>query len=244
MNAPNELSFLPDDYLERKVRRRTNAICAILAIAAMGAIGTAFSLGERSMRDVEKRHAEVDRAYNEAALRIEQADRMRAQQRQVVRRAELAAALLEKVPRSNILAEYTNALPAGLSLLDLAMESKERNNPAPAAAPAQPSTFTQKPAGGQPAAAPHPVATTYDVYLQLTGIAHTDVQVAQFISKLNYSKLLKDVNLVVSESFAQGDQHLRQFKIEMTLNPEAEVKPTPEPEPAPKTATANVPVER
>ena len=241
-NAPNELSFLPDDYLERKVRRRTNAICAILAIAAMGSIGTAFSLSERSMRDIEKRHAEVDRAYNEAALRIEQADRMRAQQRQVVRRAELAAALLEKVPRSNILAEYTNALPAGLSLLDLAMESKERNNPAPAAAPAQQTTFTQKPAGGAPAAAPQPVATSYDVYLKLTGIAHTDVQVAQFISKLNHSKLLKDVNLVVSESFAQGDQNLRQFKIEMTLNPDAEVKPTPEP--AAKTATANVNSER
>ena len=28
--APNELSFLPDDYLERKARRRTNAICAVL----------------------------------------------------------------------------------------------------------------------------------------------------------------------------------------------------------------------
>ena len=30
MGAPNELSFLPDDYLERKARRRTNAICAVL----------------------------------------------------------------------------------------------------------------------------------------------------------------------------------------------------------------------
>ena len=30
MGAPNELSFLPDDYLERKARRRANAICAVL----------------------------------------------------------------------------------------------------------------------------------------------------------------------------------------------------------------------
>jgi hypothetical protein len=37
MAAPNELSFLPDDYLERKARRRANALCASLSVIVMGA---------------------------------------------------------------------------------------------------------------------------------------------------------------------------------------------------------------
>ena len=48
MAAPNELSFLPDDYLERKARRRTNAICAVLFCVVISAIGGAFTVTERS----------------------------------------------------------------------------------------------------------------------------------------------------------------------------------------------------
>ena len=44
MAAPNELSFLRDDYLERKARRRTNAICAVLFCVVISAIGGAFTV--------------------------------------------------------------------------------------------------------------------------------------------------------------------------------------------------------
>ena len=30
MSAPNQVSFLPDDYLARKAQQRTNIICAML----------------------------------------------------------------------------------------------------------------------------------------------------------------------------------------------------------------------
>ncbi len=36
MASPNQLSFLPDDYMERKSQRRTNAICAVLSILVIG----------------------------------------------------------------------------------------------------------------------------------------------------------------------------------------------------------------
>src|SRR5215212_9885173 len=63
----------------------------------------------------------------------------------------------------------------------------------------------------------------YDVNMKATGIATTDVQVAQFISKLNKSPLLSEVNLVISDEFLQDNQKLRRFQIEMTLNPLAQV---------------------
>jgi len=67
------------------------------------------------------------------------------------------------------------------------------------------------------------------VQMKLTGVASTDVQVAQFISKLNQSKLLTDVNLVISDEFQQEGEKLRKFQIEMTLAPDAEVQPTTQP---------------
>src|SRR6476646_3203274 len=111
MGSPNELSFLPDDYLEKKARRRANGVCGGLAVLVLGVVCSTFMYTERTMHAVEKRQADIDVVYSDAARRIEQANQMRAQQAQVVRRAELAANLLEQVPRSNLLAEFTNSLP-------------------------------------------------------------------------------------------------------------------------------------
>jgi Tfp pilus assembly protein PilN len=224
MAAPNELSFLPDDYLERKARRRANALCAGLSVVVMGAIASAFWLTERSMKEIESRAAAVDRSFTDAARSIEQVNKMKAQQRKIVNQAELAAALVEKVPRSNLLAEFTNALPPGMSLLDLSLESRAK-----AAAQSTQSDRAKRKAAQQqankPAEAAQPAKPVeHDVYLKLTGVADTDVQVAQFMSKLNVCPLVKDVNLLISEEFKKDDREMRKFQIVMMQNPTAEVK--------------------
>src|SRR3954471_18723186 len=132
MAAPNELSFLPDDYLERKQRRRTNVICAILFCIVLGAIGSAFWVTEKSMREIDQQAVAVDQQYTEAAKKIEQFQELQEKQRTMAHQAELTASLLEKVPRSFLLAEITNGLPPGISLLDFNLEARIATN-APAA---------------------------------------------------------------------------------------------------------------
>src|SRR4051812_1141130 len=240
MGSPNELSFLPDDYLEKKARRRANAVCGGLAVLVLGAVSGAFLYTERAQKAVEKKQADVDTVYAEAARRIDQANQMRAQQAQVVRRAELAATLLEKVPRSNLLAEFTNSLPAGVSLIDLSLDSKKRMAPPPDAKTA----FEAKKAaleGRAQAALSGPEIAKFDVTIKLTGIATTDVQVAQFITRLNSSKLVRDVNLVISDAFESQGATLRKFQIEMMVDPSAEVSL---PAPGEKTKTAAVELEK
>ena len=65
----------------------------------------------------------------------------------------------------------------------------------------------------------------YDVNLKITGVALTDVQVAQFIAKLGGIKIFKDVNLIISEEYKDGEEgaQLRKFSLEAALNPNAEV---------------------
>ena len=226
MSAPNQLSFLPDDYLERKARRRANILCGVLAVIVLGIIVTAFQYQEKITKAVDAKDAAVDQQYNDAARRIEKVNQMRAQQQQVVRRAELAASLVEKVPRSNILAEFTNSLPPGLSLLNLSMESKERASAPPPAMTA----FEQKRAALEGRAANATVAPrVYDVFIKLEGIALTDVQVGDFMEKLKRSSLFREVNLIYTEQTKEKDatgkneETLRKFQIELTLNPNAEV---------------------
>ena len=226
MSAPNQLSFLPDDYLERKARRRANILCGALALIVLGVIVSAFQYMEKITKAVDVKYAAVEQQYTDAAKRIEKVNQMRAQQQQVVRRAELAASLVEKVPRSNVLAEFANSLPPGLSLVSLAMESKERSGAAPPAMTA----FEAKRAALEGRSVSAAVAPkSYDVYLKLEGIAATDVQVGDFMEKLKRSSLFKDVNLLFTEQILQRDvnakteETLRKFQIELMLNPNAEV---------------------
>lgn len=227
MSSPSQLSFLPDDYLARKAQRRANVVCAGLFVVVMGAMGTAFTLSERSVREVERKHAEVDQQYADAARRIEQVRKMQDKQRQMAQQAELTASLLEKVPRTFVLAEITNSLPSGVSLLDFALDAKRRNAPPPT--PAAKTIFEQKQQeiekekAAKKAAEQQVRPRVYDVTMKLTGIADTDVQVAQFISKLNRSPLFKDVNLLISDQFDRDGQKLRKFQIELMLVPDADV---------------------
>ena len=238
MSSPNQLSFLPDDYLETKRQRRTNVVCAVLFLGMMGAIGTAFSVIEKSLREVEKQHQQVNVQYAEAAKSIEQVKQMQDKQRKMGQQAELAASLLEKVPRSFLLAEMTNAMPAGVSLMDVKLESKTRS----ANTGGGKSQFEVKKAamdansGRGKGAAPAPQAKVYDVSLRVFGVADNDVQVAQFMAKLNTSHLLQDVNLVISDEFVVSETKMRKFEIEMVINPNAEVQPGT----SPKTGNAAV----
>ena len=226
MAAPNELSFLPDDYLERKQRRRTNAICAVLFCVVIACIASAFWVTERSMREIDAQALAVDQQYTEAAKRIEQFQELQEKQRTMAHQAELTASLLEKLPRSFVLAEITNGLPAGISLLDFNLDAHI------VAAPAGPpkTAFDVRAAEINGNKALPGLATAqprvYDVNLKATGVAENDVEVSQFITKLNKSPLLKDVNLLYTDEFAPGQKDgpkLRKFQIEMSLNPDAKI---------------------
>lgn len=232
MNSPSEVSFLPDDYLESKRHRRANAMCAGLFLIVVVAIGSAFSFMEHSMKDVNRELSDVSAKYAEAARPIAQFKKMQEKQHKMDAQAALTASLLEKVPRSFLLAQITNTLPAGVSLLDFTLDSKVHGGtPGQATgAPAQPPRNryelkrAEVEAQRSAAIAAAPGAKSYDVYLKLTGVADSDVQVAKYIKQLSGCRLFQDVNLVVSDEFEQAKTKVRRFQIEFTLNPEVQTR--------------------
>src|SRR5688500_4211509 len=126
MASPNQLSFLPDDYMEKKLRRRTNAILGTLFLVVVSSIGGTFVWKERATQRLQKQRASLQMEMAEAAKPIEQFKQMQDKQRQLAQQAELTASLLERVPRSYLLAEITNGIPSGVSLLDFDMNSRIR----------------------------------------------------------------------------------------------------------------------
>jgi len=105
------------------------------------------------------------------------------------------------------------------------LESRVKASSTPAAAKTQ---FEMKRAameGAPSTAKPAPQAKLYDVSVKVTGICDNNVQVSQFIEKLNKSKIVRDVNLLISDEYIVNNNKMRKFQLEMMIDPAAEVQP-------------------
>lgn len=228
-------TFLPEDYVRRKRQTVTNVVCLALFAVVMFGTFIAFMVTTRRSTEVEQRKTAIDARYAQAALQIDELRQLQEQKQLMLERAELAAALVERVPRSILLAELINRMPADVSLMDFTIESEKirqinRTDLTEIAgggksggrrlAPARAATRREVAAAGELKVQP----PRYLVDLTLVGVARTDRDVARFLAELNAFPLLSNVQLDYSEEASFGDTILREFSIRMKLDPDADIR--------------------
>ncbi len=217
--ATDGMDFLPEGYAERRAKRRADVILLSLFGVVVGAIGVTWHLSEQSLAAAEAGFAEVDAEYTHAARRIEQFRQMQTRQKSVADRWELSASLVERMPRSNLLAEVTNTLPHGVTLSNLSLDAKRLAPPAPP----KPAPGTKTKVVAQP---PAPLA--YDTTLGLEGTALSEGQVSDYINALKSGSYFTSVDLKwVRREKESRDQDLevRRFLIALKLDADVEARP-------------------
>ncbi len=221
-------TFLPEDYLAQKAARRTNIISLTLFAIVMVAVFGAFLLMNRQWRQVKNERESLNVQYQQAAMQIDRLTELEKQRTQMVEKAELAAALVERVPRSILLAELVKRMPPRLSLLQFELKCTEIKAPKPAADPKAVGTLNKpsRPKTREEASldATKIEPPRYRVDISIIGVAPTDQEVSQFMRELNAFELLADVRLLYSEEQEIESRMMRQFKIEMVIGPDADVR--------------------
>ncbi|MCH2133989.1 MAG: PilN domain-containing protein [Phycisphaerales bacterium] len=214
-------SFLPTEYTEQRIDRRTHILAMLLFIVVMAAVFTAFLWKRNEWKQVELVRQDVETRYQAAGEKVNHLMELKEAQQATVRRAELAAALVEKVPRSILLAELINNMPPGLGLHELTLDSTRLIAPKETASATgrKPRSDTRTAKANEP-----PEPPRYHTRLALTGFAPTDVHVSEFLSALNDHPLLVDVNLVSSQETVSEDRTVREFKLTASLQPMADVR--------------------
>jgi len=217
----DKMSFLPEDYVQRRIERRTNLICLTLfAVVLAGVIG-AYAVTSRHRQEVKQHRQAINAAYTDAAKRLEQLDQLQQRKQQMLRKAQITSLLIEPVPRSFLLADLINRMPKTLSLLELDMNSQVIQ---PIVSVSSKKTaLANKKKKDEEKKQENPVPV-YRVTLTLIGVAPTDVQVASYMSTLSRSPLMSDVNLIYSEEKQIADSLMRRFRIEATLSEKADVR--------------------
>ncbi len=224
-------SFLPEDYLDQKAERRTNMISLSLFGIVMVSVFAAFLVTNRQWSHVRKARASINAQYEDAASQIKRLNELEKQKDQMLTKARLAAALVERVPRSILLAELINRMPPRMGLLKIELNSdklkpKVKRGTAktgrlkrPVRARSRKQIARQQ--GEEKAQVEVP---RYRVRIKLVGVAPTDIEVSRYIAALNAHPLLKDVTLQYSEERKVENSHTRQFEIQMVLNDKLDIR--------------------
>jgi len=212
------LNFLPDDYVQKRQKRQANLICALVAAGGLVLIGGAVGLTAVRGLGMAAGRAAVDRQYEKAKRKIKDLQQLEERKKGLLHKAELSAALLERVPRSHLLGRLTNHLPAETSLTSLSMEPQEMRVDVPnsKARTAENSKTCRK----KKVASAEQTETR--IRFRLDGLAETDVQVAEYMSRLSGDPLFESVDLQFSEEFPYEEGvTMRRFQLSFLLSKKA-----------------------
>lgn len=218
--------FLPEDYLERKAQRRTNALAITLfAVVIAGVIG-AFFVTNRQWNEVRAYQEAINVRYSQAAADIEQLKVLEEQKKELLEKAELTTTLIERVPRSILLAELINRMPEQMTLLDLEVKSKRVTVTRERTTSDRGSKSLARRSSRNKAEEEEekPEAPRYETNLEITGVAPTHTQVAEYVANLQKCTLLRDVDLKFSDKTTIKDRQMFKFRIETRIGPNADAR--------------------
>ena len=118
-------SFLPDDYVEERLDLRANIMSGVLFVIVMLGVIGAFFVTNQKWQTIRTAQAEVAQKYEEAGRQIYELTELEEQKKSMLSKAEMASSLVERVPRSILLAEVINRMPDQLSILEFDLTSEK-----------------------------------------------------------------------------------------------------------------------
>ncbi len=209
------INFVPDDYIQNNESRRTNLMYLVLFVIVMTAVGGTFATIKIGQRSLDAKEKLVNEKMLKAQEAIKQFEELQTKRKVMIKAALTTAELIEPVQKSVLLASLTNNLPMGVSLLRLNLIQKEPKTASRAAAA---NSYQVAQAANTAADQSRvPQEKLLDTYIDIEGIAPSDLQVAAYIEQLSSSILLENVALVESKEYEIEEATFRRFKLTSML---------------------------
>lgn len=230
-------SFLPDEYVSRRAELRAGVLGLGLFGVVMVLVVGAFFVTNQRWRSVRAEARAVQVEYEEQKAKIEQLEMLERDRDDMLEKAEIVSALVEKTPRSLLMSELVSRMPPGMTMLEVNLEGKRIEPPkaevkvtkgpqkvgtlskpgtdpkakgkadAAAAAKAKPAADA-KPPPREKIAPPK-----FDYKITISGVTAVNAEVTDYLARLNDCPLLQNVDLVFIRETRIDDVDLRKFEI-------------------------------
>ncbi|MBI1191069.1 MAG: hypothetical protein GC200_10365 [Tepidisphaera sp.] len=212
-------SFLPEDYVAGKMETRANILVLTLFAIVLGSVLGAFVVTNKSVSALNARKERVNAAIKQAGEKIEQVKSLENQRAQMMDKAEITSALIERVPRWAVVGEIALRAPKDMRLALLEIKStriEPPKAPPPAVTPQTTvKSLTSKITGtkAKEPDRPKPQAPRFKYALTIEGSASNNNDIADFLGGLKQSPTLDDVEMAYIREAKVGDDTVRQFQI-------------------------------
>jgi len=211
------INLLPSDYVKQRSRRRANVVCVGLFVIVTSSVVGASIFSERSHRHSLEVRDRVEREYAEATKVIEQVQFLESQKQKMLQKAKLTSTLVERIPRSVLLAILADARPKNTSLLELEMITRPVKKTQGADFPGNSGSTYSVTSRKDGSARPLEMAVT----MKVKGLAGTDGDVARFIANLGRNPLVAWADLVYSQERIERKTTVREFQILLEVKSDA-----------------------
>jgi Tfp pilus assembly protein PilN len=219
-------SFLPADYVQRKTELRNNIITLTLFALAMGVVAVTFFMKDMEWRKVRDQYVAVNEAYEAEGQKIEQLKQLEAQRAQMMEKAQITSALVERIPRWAVLGEIHLRMPRTMWLETFEVKSTRNDAGASQGLPLTRPAGVQSLTDGAAAAAAEKkiVPPSFSYQMTILGSAERNNDVADFLTSLKRSPIFKNVELTFIRESREGEKVVRRFEILTSLRTEVEQK--------------------
>lgn len=217
-------SFLPEDYVRGKAERRANLLSLSLFGVMMFAVIAAFFATNKRWMTVRDEKQSINALYVQEAGKIDELKALEAQRDELIKKAEVTAALIERVPRSLLFAEVVRRMPEDVKLLELGLESEVIKKTAPAGGAGKSAGVRTLSGSGGKQAGPakkgepakpeeNSLVPEYKQTLTLIGVGTSNDAIANYIEALKDCSILTGVELQFIKETKIDESELRKFEL-------------------------------
>lgn len=230
LNTWDQDSFLPEDYVKSKGERRANMLSLTLFGVMMLAVVAAFFATNRRWMSVRNEQRSINAMYVREAEKIEELKALEKQRAEMVTKAEVTAALVERVPRSVLFAELVSRMPVDLTLTEFELNSEEIKRSRSSSRSGGVRTLSgkssksKKSKKGEEEAESSIYIPEYNQKLRIVGVGLSNDDIADYIENLRQCELLNTVELkFIKESKIDGVL-LRSFELSAGIRKGADAR--------------------
>jgi Tfp pilus assembly protein PilN len=202
----NDLDFLPDRIRRERQRRRRLVRQAYLLILCVGGLALLGYLRQGTVSEAQAQLQQIQDRSSSLRQQLALRDELEKQQAELMIMERVEGQLGSRVSALDVLAELERLMPETMSLTSLDLDTMELRPHAGMNRGGRVSGSHAVDASASPA------RSTRRLRMVLTGVAPSDVDVANFIGQLSASPVFEDVNMGYSRSMVYRDHLAREFQ--------------------------------
>jgi hypothetical protein len=199
-----DLEFLPEWYPQTRQRRRLVVLQAWFTLALGVGLAMWCVMSERRVRQAERDLSAVESQLERSRSELGELEELLVLEKQLVRQDQVLAMVGTHVEAARLMTALDEVMPPEMALLDLDVTTEERQiEPVGLAAASAAAARNER--GSRPA--------ERLLKVKLVGVTPTDVDLANFLTRLTSKRYLSGVSLTYTKSRLESDHLMRQFEV-------------------------------